>query len=211
MKLYERQIKDTEKRIQKLKNYKKIFQTSLYTSILKAGNHKEYKKELVKLKRFFLDKEFIENVDKPHESNHEAQRQYLEKSIDDYKSKIESKQKLFGQDHSKLMRENMNLINIVNELEREKKEVELSSYVSEKKMNNPLKAKTLNKPGLPVFDRNKNNLEQKSFNLEKQLFEMEKEIQLIRIKNKKEEEKEREKRKKEIKEKNRAMTNQFMG
>ena len=45
MKLYERQIKDTEKRIQKLKNYKKIFQTSLYTSILKAGNHKEYKKE----------------------------------------------------------------------------------------------------------------------------------------------------------------------
>ena len=86
----------------------------------------------------------------------------------------------------------MNLINIVNELEREKKEVELSSYVSEKKMNNPLKAKTLNKPGLPVFDRNKNNLEQKSFNLEKQLFEMEKEIQLIRIKNKKEEEKESE-------------------
>lgn len=211
MKLYERQIKDTEKRIHKLKNYKKIFQTSLYSSILKAGNHKEYKKELVKLKRFFLDKEFIENVEKPHESNHEAQRQYLEKSIDDYKSKIESKQKLFGQDHSKLMRENMNLINIVNELEREKKEVELSSYVSEKKMNNPLKAKTINKPDLPVFDRNKNNLEQKSYTLEKQLFEMEKDIQLIKIKRKKEEEKEREKKKKELKEKNRAINNQMMG
>ena len=67
---------------------------------------------------------------------------------------------------------------------------ELSSYVSEKAKNNPLKTKTLNKPLLPVFDRNKNNLEQESFNLEKQLFDMEKDIQLIRIRNKKEEEKE---------------------
>lgn len=204
MKLYERQIKDTEKRIQKLKNYKKIFQTSLYNSLLKATNHKEYKKELVILKRLFLDKEFIEVVEKPHESNHESQRQYLEKSIDDYKSKIESKQKLFGQDHAKLMRENMNLINIVNELEREKKEVELSSYVSEKKMNNPLKAKSTSKPDLPVFNRSKNNEEQKSYNLEKELFEIEKEIQLIRIRQRKEEEKERERQKREQKEKNKA-------
>lgn len=204
MKLYERQIKDTEKRIQKLKNYKKIFQTSLHNSLLKAGTHKEYKKELVILKRLFLDKEFIEVVEKPHESNYESQRQYLEKSIDDYKSKIESKQKLFGQDHAKLMRENMNLINIVNELEREKKEVELTSYVSEKKLNNPLKGKTTSKPGLPVFDRSKNNLEQKSYNLEKELFEIEKEIQLIRIRQKKEEEREKERKKKELREKNRA-------
>ncbi len=204
MKLYERQIKDTEKRIQKLKNYKKIFQTSLHNSSLKATCHKEYKKELVILKRLFLDKEFIEVVEKPHESNHEAQRQYLEKSIDDFKNKIESKQKLFGQDHAKLMRENMNLINIVNELEREKKEVELSSYVSEKKMNNPLKAKTILKPELPVFNRSKNNGEQKSFNLEKELFEIEKEIQLIRIKQRKEEEKEKERKKKELKDKIKA-------
>jgi len=204
MKLYERQIKDTEKRIQKLKNYKKIFQTSLHNSSLKATCHKEYKKELVILKRLFLDKEFIEVVEKPHESNHEAQRQYLEKSIDDFKNKIESKQKLFGQDHAKLMRENMNLINIVNELEREKKEVELSSYVSEKKMNNPLKAKTILKPELPVFNRSKNNGEQKSFNLEKELFEIEKEIQLIRIKQRKEEEKENERKKKELKDKIKA-------
>ena len=204
MKLYERQIKDTEKRIQKLKNYKKIFQTSLYGSLLKANVHKEYKKELVILKRLFLDKEFIEVVEKPHESNHESQRQYLEKSIDDYKSKIESKQKLFGQDHSKLMREEMNLINIVNELEKEKKEVELSSYVSEKKLNNPLKAKTAVKNALPVFDRSKNNTEQKSFTLEKELFEMEKEIQLIRIRQRKEEEKDKERKKREMKEKNKA-------
>ena len=209
MKLYERQIKDTEKRIHKLKNYKKIFQTSLYNSSLKANNHKDYKKELVILKRLFLDKEFLDIVEKPHESNHETQRQYLEKSIDDFKSKIESKQKLFGQDHSKLMRENMNLLNIVNELEREKKEVEMSAYVSEKKLNNPLKAKTTVKPLLPPFNRSKNNLEQRSYNFEKELFEIEKEIQVIKIKQKKEDEREKDRKKKEMKEKNKGTLNGF--
>jgi WD40 repeat protein len=191
MKLYERQISDTEKRIEKLKNYKKLFQESLYHSMKRAKDHKGLKKELVNLKRLFLDKEFIEMVEKPYESNYESQRQFFENNITDYKQKIENTQKLFGQDHQKIMRENMNLIKIVNELEREKKDIESIPHDSynPNKPSSILKPKASIKENLPLFAKgNSSSNEQQATLLKKELYEIEKELQLIKLKQKKEKE-----------------------
>lgn len=199
MKLYERQIGDTEKRIEKLKNYKKLFQESLYNAMKRAKNHKDLKKELVTLKRLFLDKESIEMVEKPYESNYESQRQFLENNITDFKGKIDNTQRIFTQDHNKLMRENMNLISLVNELEREKKDIEsqpFDSYATTNKSTNLMQPKTSIKASLPMFNTGSSSLEQKAYDLKKEIYEIEKELQMIKMEGKHKKDK-----KKELKEK----------
>lgn len=189
MKNFERQISDTEKRIDKLRDYKKLFQESLYMAMKRAHNHKDLKKELVNLKKFFLDKESIDMVDKPYETNYESQRQFLENNISDYKLKIENTQKLFTQDHQKLMRENMNLIKIVNELEREKKDIEsipVESFINPNKNNMLLKGKVKQKALLPAFNVGSSSLERRAYDLKRELYEMEIEIQLLKAKQNKE-------------------------
>ena len=45
----------------------------------------------------------IENCEKPFESNHELQREFLEKNVDHYKGKINTMNKIFVNDHSKVI------------------------------------------------------------------------------------------------------------
>ncbi len=123
MNLYERQIAKTEKLIEQNKNYKRVFQDALHQA-MNAKTNKELKKELVKLKRMFLDKEELEGMDKPNEKNYDNRRQYLENNIEEQKNKLKNAQNLFFKDHEKLMFENMNLIRIVNELQKDKKKIE---------------------------------------------------------------------------------------
>ena len=94
----------------------------------KARNHKDCKRELVLLKRNFLDKEKIDNIEKPFEANYELQREFLEKNVDHYKNKISKLNDLFVNDHNKVMKEKRQLIDIVNQLEKEKKEIEENEY-----------------------------------------------------------------------------------
>ena len=133
IKIHEEQISKTEKRIEELRKYKKLFQENLYNSMKRAKNHKDCKRELVLLKRNFLDKEKIENVEKPFESNHELQREFLEKNVDHYKGKINTMNKIFVNDHSKVMKEKRQLISIENQLEKERREIqEADTYKSDK-------------------------------------------------------------------------------
>ena len=128
IKIHEEQISKTEKRIEELRKYKKLFQENLYNSMKKARNHKDCKRELVLLKRNFLDKEKIDNIEKPFEANYELQREFLEKNVDHYKNKISKLNDLFVNDHNKVMKEKRQLIDIVNQLEKEKKEIEENEY-----------------------------------------------------------------------------------
>lgn len=187
IKLHEKQIGETERRIERLKNYKKLFQESVYHAMKKAKNHKDLKKELVNLKRLFLDKEFIEIVEKPYETNYELQREFLENNVEHYNSKIRATRKIFNQDHSKVMRENMKLIDIVNKLEKEKKEIEVESDEELKKSRTHGKTKLISKPQVPKFGlKDDGSIRQKEAQLMKELFELEKEIQLIKYWKKKE-------------------------
>jgi len=133
IKIHEEQIAKTEKRIEELRRYKKLFQENLYNSMKRAKNHKDCKREYVLLKRNFLDKETIKNVEKPFELNHESQREFLEKNVDHYKGKINTMNKIFVNDHSKVMKEKRQLISIENQLEKEKREIqEADTYKSDK-------------------------------------------------------------------------------
>lgn len=187
MKVKEKQIEATEKSIDKIKNYKKLFQEQLYHSMKKAKNHKDLKKELVLLKRLFLDKEFVDVVEKPYESNYESQRQFLEDNITNYGKKISDTQSLFTQDYQKIMRENKKLLTIVNELEKEIKEIKVTA--NDFKMNKTavsLRPRYNAKPSLPMFNKTEDSSnDQKAIKLKKQLFELEKEIQNVREKRKK--------------------------
>ena len=89
----------------------------------RARNHKDCKRELVLLKRNFLDKEKVDKIVKPFESNYELQREFLEKNVDHIKNKISKMNDLFVNDHNKVMKEKRQLIEIVNQLEKEKKEI----------------------------------------------------------------------------------------
>ena len=90
IKIHQDQITKTEKRIENLRKYKKIFQENLYNSMKRARNHKDCKRELVLLKRNFLDKEKVDKIVKPFESNYELQREFLEKNVDHIKNKIKN-------------------------------------------------------------------------------------------------------------------------
>lgn len=150
IKIHEEQISKTEKRIEELRNYKKLFQENLYNSMKRARNHKDCKKELVLLKRNFLDKEKIENVEKPFESNYELQREFLEKNVDHNKNKISKLNDLFVNDHNKVMKEKRQLIDIVNQLEKEKKEIEVNDYRKDK-IESITKPKPKLKADVPKF------------------------------------------------------------
>jgi len=187
MNLFERKIADTEKRISKLRSYKKIFQEALYNAMNRSKNHKDLKKELVILKRLFLDKEDIEAVEKPYEANYESQRQFLENNINENKTKAKSAQGFFNKDHQKLMKENMNLIKIVNELERERFDIEGKSadqFNSTDKNSNIFKNSTAKKPQLPKFGGN-NSYENRIKSLKESLLEVEKDIQSLKMHKKK--------------------------
>jgi len=198
MNLFQSKIIKTKTRIAKLKSYKKIFQEALYNAMHRAKNKKDLKKELVTLKRLFLEKEDIEAVEKPYESNYESQRQFLENNINENKTKQKSAQGLFSKDHQKLMKENMNLIKIVNELEREKKDIEgksVDQYMSSNEKNtNTLKSNITKKPALPKVGVN-NTFENKIRTLRESLLEVEKDIQVLKLSKKKRVEDEAEKMK----------------
>lgn len=188
MKLHERQIFDTEKNIEKLQNYKKLFQDSLYHSMKKVKNHKELKKELIKLKELFLDKEYIEQLEKPFDSNPELQRHFIETSIIEYKLKIDNGRLLQSQDFNKIMRENRKLLTIVNELEQEKKEIiEVNKGKNVSKSMNFSRLKTYNKAMLPTIGHNREkSAENKIQRMKKQLLELERDILFIKEVKKKE-------------------------
>ncbi|MCQ2818127.1 MAG: hypothetical protein MJ252_12750 [archaeon] len=128
--ILEEQIKMTEKRIAKLDAYNRLFQESLYNSMKRAKNHKDCKRELVLLKRNFLDKDNIENIDKPFETNYEQQRKFLEENVAQYKTKISHVINLFGSDYKKVMVEKKKLIEIVNQLKKEEKEIKENDFKS---------------------------------------------------------------------------------
>jgi cilia- and flagella-associated protein 57 len=191
MKLHERQIFDTEKNIEKLQNYKKLFQDSLYHSMKKVKNHKELKKELIKLKELFLDKEYIEQLEKPFDNNPELQRHFIETSINEYKLKLDNGRLLLSQDFNKIMRENRKLLTIVNELEQERKEIiHANKGKNVSKSMNFTRLKAYNKPMLPVIGYNREkSVENKIQRMKKQLLELEREILYIKEVKKKEDSK----------------------
>ena len=210
IKIHEEQISKTEKRIEELRKYKKLFQENLYNSMKRARNHKDCKRELVILKRNFLDKEKIDNVDKPFESNYELQREFLEKNVDHYKNKISKLNDLFVNDHSKVMKEKRQLIEIVNQLEKEKKEIEQSDAYKSDKASAISKPKTKLKADVPRFPHKKikkaegeentqEEDEQILRELADQLKGIEKEIQWYKYWNKKNIEKQKEKKKENMK------------
>jgi len=185
MNLYERQIAKTEKLIEQNKNYKRMFQDALHHA-MNAKSNKELKRELVNLKRMFLDKDDLVTSDKPNEKNYDNRRQFLENNIEEQKNKLKNAQNLFFKDHEKLMFENMNLIKIVNELEKDKKEIEgksIDQFLNPDK--NAFKSGN-KKPELPRIGGN-NSHENKIRALRDQVLEIEKEIQLIIMANKKKE------------------------
>ena len=151
IKIHEEQISKTEKRIEELRRYKKLFQENLYNSMKRAKNHKDCKRELVLLKRNFLDKEKIENVEKPFESNHELQREFLEKNVDHYKGKINTMNKIFVNDHSKVMKEKRQLISIENQLEKERREIQEADTYKSEKVSGITKPKGKLKADVPRF------------------------------------------------------------
>ena len=151
IKIHEEQISKTEKRIEELRRYKKLFQENLYNSMKRAKNHKDCKRELVLLKRNFLDKEKIDNVEKPFESNHELQREFLEKNVDHYKGKINTMNKIFVNDHSKVMKEKRQLISIENQLEKERREIQEADTYKSEKVSGITKPKGKLKSDVPRF------------------------------------------------------------
>ena len=151
IKIHEEQISKTEKRIEELRKYKKLFQENLYNSMKRAKNHKDCKRELVLLKRNFLDKEKIENVEKPFESNHELQREFLEKNVDHYKGKINTMNKIFVNDHSKVMKEKRQLISIENQLEKERREIQEADTYKSDKVSGASKPRGKKKADVPRF------------------------------------------------------------
>jgi len=201
MNLYERQIAKTDKLIEHYKMYKRAFQDALHHAV-QAKTNKELKKELIHLKRVFLDKDELDAADKPNERNYDNRRQFLENNIEEQKNKLKNAQNLFLKDHEKLAFENMNLIKIVNELERDKKEIESESvdqFLKPDKEKNVLKGSGLpKKPDLPRIG-GKNSHENKVRGLREKLVEIEKEIQLINMANKKKEKEEKLKEKKRSK------------
>lgn len=189
MNLFERKIADTEKRITKLKVYKKIFQESLYNAMKRSKNHKDLKKELVTLKRLFLDKDDIEAVDKPYEANYESERQFLENNIEENKTKLGNAQNLFDKDHKKLMKENKDLIYIVNVLEREKSDIQsktVEQYMNNEKSANLAKTNFIKKPQIPKFGGT-GTYENKIRLLKDALIEVENDIQYVKMAKKKRE------------------------
>ena len=151
IKIHEEQISKTEKRIEELRKYKKLFQENLYNSMKRAKNHKDCKRELVLLKRNFLDKEKIDNVEKPFESNHELQREFLEKNVDHYKGKINTMNKIFVNDHSKVMKEKRQLISIENQLEKERREIQEADTYKSDKVSGASKPRSKKKADVPRF------------------------------------------------------------
>ena len=139
------------KQIEELRRYKKLFQENLYNSMKMAKNHKDCKRELVLLKRNFLDKEKIDNVEKPFESNHELQREFLEKNVDHYKGKINTMNKIFVNDHSKVMKEKRQLISIENQLEKERREIQEADTYKSEKVSGITKPKGKLKSDVPRF------------------------------------------------------------
>ena len=203
IKIHEDQISKTEKRIEELRNYKKIFQENLYNSMKRARNHKDCKRELVLLKRNFLDKEKIDNIEKPFESNYELQREFLEKNVDHIKNKISKMNDLFVNDHNKVMKEKRQLIEIVNQLEKEKKEIKEND--TNDKISSITKPKTKLKSDVPRFPHPKkkkgdeDDEEEEDENTLKELADelkaVEKEIQWCKyLERKQEKEKDKEKR-----------------
>ena len=201
MNLYKKQIVECESRIDKLRKYKKLFKEALYQASLKANNFKQLKKRIVELKRWFLDKEHIEELEKKSDdSDYDKQRDFLEENNKNDKEKILSTQKLFNQDHQKLMRENMNLIKIVNELKREHNEISLLTSNNKTNIISNLYIKDSNLNDIKEEEDKKNNyksnnigssLHQKEKILMRELLEVEKKIQVINIlKNKERKEKE---------------------
>jgi chromosome segregation ATPase len=204
IKIHEDQISKTEKRIESLRNYKKIFQENLYNSMKRARNHKDCKRELVLLKRNFLDKEKVDKIVKPFESNYELQREFLEKNVDHIKNKISKMNDLFVNDHNKVMKEKRQLIEIVNQLEKEKKEIKEND--TNEKISSITKPKTKLKSDVPRFPHPKkkkgdeDDEEEEDENTLKELADelkaVEKEIQWCKYLERKQE-KEKEKEKKE--------------
>ncbi len=178
MKLHERQIATSEKTILKLKNYIKLFQDYLYSSLKNPKNHKDLKKVLVKLKILFLDKEIIENMDRPFESNFDSQRNSYESSISEFKQKLENGRIRLSQEFNKIMRENRKLLTIVNELELEKKEVISNRYDVSKSMN--IRNRINLKESLPNIFKKDRTSERIILDLKNELFELEKEIILVK-------------------------------
>lgn len=204
MNLYKKQIIECEQKIERLKKYKKLFKQALYQASLKANNYKLLKKRIIELKRWFLDKDYIDELEKTSDdSDYDKQRDFLEENNKNNKEKIRSTQKLFGQDHQKLMRENMNLIRIVNELEREQHEIDLRD-ASLNNDNNHY-SKSLSKPknrfNIPAFSQGSSSLGQREKELKKELLEIEKKIQMIPLLRKKDKKDKEEKEKKERKDK----------
>jgi WD40 repeat protein len=187
MRVKQQHIIETEKSIEKLKNYQKLFQEELYHAIKHSKNHKDFKKELVKLKSLFLDKEFISFIEKPLASNYDSLRHFYEDNITNYRTKISNTQKIFTQDYQKIMRENKKLLTIVNELKKEIKEIKKDpNDVSMNKTAAILRPKASLKPIMPIFSNDKDSSnEQKILRYKKELFEIEKDIQLIKEKKKK--------------------------
>ena len=124
----------------------------------------------------------IIHVEKPYEANYESQRQFLEKNKIDHETKIEDSEDLFSQDHKKLMKENMNLIRIINDLERENKEIEeksIQEFINPKKTN--FKAKQQLKKGLPHFSKKNGSNEHLEVELKKEIEEIEQKIQVKKM------------------------------
>ncbi len=173
---------ETEKRIEISKNYKSVFQEELFNAMKRSKNHKDLKREIVNLKRLFLDKEMIVNVEKPYEANYESQRQFLEKNKIDHETKIEDSEDLFSQDHKKLMKENMNLIRIINDLERENKEIEeksIDDFINPKKT--VVKNRQHFKESLPHFTKRSGSNEHLELELKKEIELLEQKIQVRKM------------------------------
>ena len=150
----------------------------------RSKNHKDLKREIVNLKRLFLDKDMIIHVEKPYEANYESQRQFLEKNKIDHENKIEDSEDLFSQDHKKLMKENMNLIRIINDLERENKEIEMKSiedFINPKKTKTNVKAKQQVKEPLLHFSEFSGSNEHEELDLKKEIEQIEQKIQVKKM------------------------------
>ena len=180
----EKEILRLEKEMDKITNYRKLFVESLQNPLKYENNHKKLKKELVKLKEAFLDKEFIEVVEKPFDENPELQRHFLEINIASLKQKKMKTRNLYVQDFTKMMRENKKLLTIVNELEIEQKLIHTDNYKTEGAQNILKQNKIRHKPKLPEFNKTsqQESEEQKIAYLRKQIFETEKQIQEMNLK-----------------------------
>ena len=98
-----------------------------------------------------MDEEKIDNVEKPFESNHELQREFLEKNVDHYKGKINTMNRIFVNDHSKVMKEKRQLISIENQLEKERREIQEADIFKSEKINGVKKQKGKLKNEVPRF------------------------------------------------------------